>query len=90
MYVEKTVLQPVEGKAALDGFDRTLRQRGQERLAVALCENAIVQDDDNARIGLGSNQAADALAEFEDRLGQGKIREGISAARLDALNARFD
>ena len=32
----------------------------------------------------------DALAEFQDRLGQGKFAEGIAAARFDGLDARLD
>ena len=62
----------------------------EDGLAVLFGEDAVVQDHHNAGVGLGADEATDALAEFEDGLGQGKFAEGIAAACLNGLNARFD
>ena len=48
----------------------TLRQSIKKCLAVLLDEDAIVQHHDDPGVGLGANQAAHALAEFQNRLGQ--------------------
>ena len=68
-------------------FHRTFRQGVEKRLAVLLGQNAVVQHHHDAGVGLGADQPADALAEFQNRLGQGKFAEGIAAARFNRLDA---
>src|ERR1043165_4119307 len=73
-----------------NNLHRALRQRVKKRLAILLGENAVVQHDDDAVVGLRPNQSAYALPEFQNRHGQRKLAEGIPAARLDRLDARLD
>src|SRR5881397_272770 len=51
-------------------LDRTLGQRLYEGLAVLLGQDAIVQCDNNAGIGLGADEPAHPLTEFQDRFRQ--------------------
>ena len=48
--------------------DRAGRQGFQEGASVAFGEDPRVEDGDDAVVGLGANEAADALAQLEDRL----------------------
>ena len=49
---------------------RALRQGAEEGAPVVLGEDARVEDDDDAFVLLGADEAADALAEFEDGFGE--------------------
>jgi hypothetical protein len=49
---------------------RALGQRVEKGLAVLLGQNPVVQHDDDAGVGLGADQPANALAELQDRLRQ--------------------
>jgi hypothetical protein len=49
---------------------RALGHGLQKRLAILLRQHAVVQDHHDAGVRLGADQAADALAEFQDGLGQ--------------------
>ena len=60
-----------------NNFHRTFRQRVEKGLAVLLRQHAIIQHHDDAGVGFGANQPANALAEFQNRLRQGKVAEGI-------------
>src|SRR5438552_12425567 len=71
-------------------LDRAFGQRSQKRFAIALGEDAIIQYHDYALVVPCANEAANALAEFEDGFRKGKFHEWISAARFDCLNARFN
>src|SRR5258708_35816496 len=51
-------------------LDRTFGQGVQERLAVALHQDRVVQHPHDALVGLGADEPARALAKFEDRLRQ--------------------
>jgi len=48
-------------KKGLDDFHRALGQRIEEGLAVFLEQDAVVQHDDNAGVGLGADEPADSL-----------------------------
>ena len=56
-------------------FDRAFRQRINERLPVALHQNAVVQHHHDSLVRLRADQPAHALAEFQYRLWQRKITE---------------
>jgi hypothetical protein len=58
----------------------TLRQGGDEGLAVLLGEDAVIEGDDNALVGLGADEAAYALPELENGLGERDLGEGIANA----------
>ena len=45
-------------------FDRTLRQRGEERLPVSFAEDPVVEHDHDAGVALGPDETADPLAKF--------------------------
>src|SRR4026207_1806985 len=51
-------------------FHRTCRQGLQERAAVGFGHDAVVEDDNDAAIGFGSDQTAYALPQFQDRFRQ--------------------
>jgi hypothetical protein len=61
---------------------RALRQRSQEGAPVVLREHARVEADDDAFVLLGADEAADALAEFEDGFGERVVAEGVAAKGL--------
>src|SRR5262245_53701500 len=73
-----------------DNFHRALGQRVEERLAVTFGQDAIIQNDDDARVGLCADESAHALAELQDRFGQRELAEGIAPARFDGFNSSFD
>src|SRR5213595_394323 len=74
----------------LDNFHRTLWERLHKGAAVGFCHDAIVEDDNDAAVAFGSNQAAYPLSKFEDRFGQGILSERIAAALLDQFQFGFD
>src|SRR6266446_4977017 len=80
----------VQVNSLLDNLKRTLRQRLHEGAAVGLADDAIVENNDDAAVSFGSDQAADALAQFKDCFWQGVFGERIAAARLDQLEFRFN
>jgi hypothetical protein len=59
-------------KSASNNFHRTFRQGIEKGLAVLLRQNPVVQNHDDAGVGLGPDQAPDALAEFQDRKSVGQ------------------
>ena len=61
--------------------DRQIRQRINEAAAVAFIDDATVENDDRSGIGLGTNEAAEALA-----LRVAKGSDGTSL--LDSLSMR--
>ncbi len=61
--------------SALDDLHRALGQGGDEGLAVLLGQDAVVEGDDNTLVGLGANQPAHPLAQLQNGLRQGKLRE---------------
>src|SRR6266480_7329846 len=54
----------------LDDFHRALWQRLREGAAVRFGHDPIIQNHDDAAIGFGADQAADALSKFQDRFRQ--------------------
>ena len=62
-----------------------LRQAGQEQPAIGLGQHPGVQDRDQSPVGTSPDQAAHALAEFDQRIRQRQLREGIAAAFADAI-----
>src|SRR6266436_10140676 len=71
-------------------FQRTLRNRIDKSLAIALGQNAIVEDHHDAAVAFRPDEAADPLAKFQNRLREREFAEGISAARFNGLDARLD
>jgi hypothetical protein len=47
-------------------------------LSVSLGQDAGVEGDDDALVGLGADEAAYALPELEDGLGERELAEGLS------------
>src|ERR1043166_7287683 len=68
-------------------FHRALWHCVHECLAILFGEEAIIQCDDNASIRFRADKAADTLAEFQDGFRQGKLTEGVAAARLNRFVA---
>src|SRR5579863_225530 len=64
--LRKARIRRIARHCASDDFHGAFGQGVNEGLAVAFDEDAVVQDDDDAGIGLGADEAADALAELED------------------------
>ncbi len=77
----------VRSKGLLDHFDWRVRQGFQEEVSVALGEDAVVEDADEAAVFRGADEAADALAEFQDGLGDAVFHEGISAGGFDGFES---
>src|SRR5262245_61224200 len=73
-----------------DNFYRAFGDGVHEVFAIGLGEDAAIEDGDDARIGLGANQAADALAEFKNGLRKGELAKRIAATSFNSLDARFD
>lgn len=67
------------------GFGEAL----QELATVAFLEDAGVEDGDDALIVFGADEAADALAEFDEGFGEVELGEGVAAAFLDELGLGF-
>src|ERR1700677_1904867 len=66
------------------------RQAVEEYLAVPLLRNTIIQQDQDATIGLAADQPAEALLERERGLRDLVIVERIAAFFSDAFDAGFD
>src|SRR2546423_15422395 len=71
-------------------FYRTLRQSFQEGPAIGPGQDATVEDDNYTMITLCSDQAPDALSQFQDRFRQRIFSERITPALLDQFKFRFD
>jgi hypothetical protein len=56
--------------AVLNNFYRTFRQCLHKGAAVGLGHDSIVQDHNDATVGLGADQSSNASAKFQDRFGQ--------------------
>src|SRR6202453_357338 len=65
------------------------RQAVEEHLAVPLLRNTIIQQDEDATVGLAADQPAEALLEREGGLWDLIVVKRIAALFADALNARF-
>ena len=59
----------------------------EEGAAVDFGEDAGVEDDGDAFIAFGADEAADALAEFEDGFGDAVFCEGVAAAVFDVFDS---
>lgn len=71
-----------------DGFDGG--EGVEELLAVGFGGDAFVEDDDDAGVGFGADEAAETLFEFDDGFGEGVVVEGVSAGGADSVEAGFD
>src|ERR1700677_4452751 len=65
------------------------RQAVEENLTVPLLRNTIIQQDQDAAIGLAADQAAEALLERERGLRNLVVVKRIAAFLPDAFDARF-
>ena len=74
----------------LDHLHRAGGKRLQKAFAVVLAQDPIIQNNDDAFIGLGPNKATDPLSQFQDRFGKGIFGERISAVGLDIFELGFD
>ena len=74
-------------------FHRAVRERLQKAFAVTLTQYPIVQNNDDSFIGLGPDQAADTLSQFQDCFWKRIFRERIAAVGLNifelGLNQRM-
>ena len=66
-----------------------LRQRFDEQPAVGLRDDPWVEADDGATVALGADEAAEALFELDDGLGQLVIAERVAAGGADRFEAGF-
>lgn len=67
-----------------------LRQGVQEESAVGLRENARVEDGNDPSIRGSSNEAPDALPEFDDRCRQRQFGEGIPSGIANGIALCFE
>ena len=73
-----------------------IRQRAQKNSAIAFVQHAPVEDQYRSAVITTPDQASEALAEFDNRLGHGKITEGIAAVcfyffcPLQSIAAEFE
>src|SRR5262245_59592861 len=65
------------------------RQRVQEPAAVGLRAHARVHHDDLAAVLVAADQASEALAELQDRLGQRMVAERVTPFRAQRLETRL-
>ena len=78
----KSIIVNEEGFAFGDG--------GKEGLAVRFVDDAAVEDDNDAGIGFGADEAAETLLEFYDCGRQLIIVEGVAAVFFNLLYAPCD
>ena len=64
---------------------RAFGQRLQEGAAIRLGEDARVEDHDDAAVGFGADQPAEALLELDHSLGDLVVDERVAAAAADVL-----
>ena len=76
--------------AVSNNFDRTLRQRAQKRAPVRLGHDAIIENNDDALVALGSDQAPHTLSHFQDRFRQRVLCKWVAAALIHELELRFN
>ena len=62
-------------------------QRLEECLAVAFGEDSRVEEDDQAVIAATTDQAPEALLQFDDRQGKLVIQKGVATLRRDRFHA---
>ena len=79
----------IQTERNLDNLHRAFRQRLHERPAVGFSHDAVIENDNDAAVGLGPDQTAHALSQFQDRFRQRIFSKGIAAALLDQLEFRF-
>ena len=70
--------------------DRAVRQRFEEHAAVGLGLHPRIEDHDDPPVALRADQPAEALPQFDHRLGQLVIPEGVAAGRADRFQAGFE
>ena len=80
-----------EGFDVGDGFGDAVGREGlEEYLAVALGGDAWIEEDEDAAVLERADEAAEALLESEDRLGDLVVEEGTAAGFLDGAHAGLD
>ena len=62
----------------------------EEDAAVALALDAGVEEHEDAAIGEGADEAAEALLEGDDGVGNLIVEEGLAACGFDGFHAGFD
>ncbi len=62
----------------------------EEDAAVALLDHPAVEDEDDAAVVAVADEAAEALLETQDRLGDGVGAERVAAGSFDGLGAGFE
>src|SRR5262249_48906110 len=72
-----------------DNFHRAFGQRLHERATIGFGHDAVVEDDNDAAVGLGPDQTSHALSQPEDRFRQRIFSKRIAAALLDQLQFRL-
>src|ERR1039458_1941957 len=72
------------------GGESVVRQAVEENLAVALLGDAVIQQDQNAAVGLAPNEPPETLLQRDGRTRNLVIVERISPRRPDALDAGVD
>ncbi len=79
--------QRVDARSGTEHVDhaRAVGQRVEEGAAVGLGQDAGVEDHDDAAVGPGADQPAEALLELDDRLGDLVVDERVAAAAADVL-----
>jgi len=71
-------------------MDGAGRQGVKEGAAVSFGDDAGIEDDDNTAVGLGTDESAEALLEFQNGLGELVIEEGIAAGRFDMFEPSLE
>ena len=66
-----------------------LRQAVEKQSSIAFCEQARIEQRDEAAIGLGANQPADTLPKLDEGVGQGEFVEGTAARVADVFALGF-
>src|SRR5437764_11910399 len=67
-------------------FRARIRQRTEQHLPVIPGDDATVEKHDGAIVGLGADEAAEALTEAKSRLRQLKLHEGVVVALGSSLD----
>ena len=69
---------------------RAGREGLQKAFAVVLTQDPIIQNNDDALIGLGPDETTDPLSQFQDRFGKGIFGERVAAVSLNIFELGFD
>ena len=67
-----------------------MRERLQKAFAVAFAQYPIVQNNDDSFVGLGPDQAADTLSQFQNCFWERIFRERIAAVGLNIFELGFN